>query len=774
LHFEHAVRVVYKPKDLGLEAFVANATRLLTASLPGGPLRPVDVLEREGYGYAEFVASALPSRGDRPDLYFRSGALLAVLYILGASDCHYENVVVRGTELVLIDAETLLEGAHALDGEDMSSPVLDSVLRTGLLPCWLSYLDRPSVDIGGLSSVTTSRAGQPEGTGRWRFVNTDDMAWEQPMTATRPLVHDEPEASDLARQADGVCDGFRHVYEYATRPEVRAVVEATLQTARGLRRRVVIRPTRIYSTVQSNALTALALSDWRERAVRLDQLSRAYLASDDESLGSEEVLAAELQSLEDLDVPRFEHALGSSTLLLNGQPVSDSHLNRDGIECALARLNGLSEDDDLEWQLRLIRVAIHAAGFDALGPDVPGTEAPPRRSPPLTSPIEALSAESLRSRTGDRTWLTTVMSSDGVHLNVGLLPEGLYDGRAGVAVSLFAAGEIDLAHEAIAPLLRDLLHDDRLSRVRYVQQLGMGLTGVGGVLRALLLLQEIVPNEADWIDHANVVASSLTPETIARCDAYDLVGGISALPAPLAALWRITASDSTLSLLGLVGEALLRQRDRSTGAWLAAHAARPLCGLAHGASGFATALAEIAVATGATGPLDGVLSALDYERRSFVESRGWPDFRRSWDTLSFMHAWCHGSAGIALARSRLIDLLPSHEDRDLWAEEAALAVELTLSADPLAADHLCCGNGGRVAIARFLGTKMGRPDWSSAALEMRDHELGSDDEPRWRVRSVDPGNPTHVPGLMTGLAGIGMVMAGAEGGTSDWVQRLLI
>jgi lantibiotic modifying enzyme len=46
-----------------------------------------------------------------PDFYRNAGRLAAILYILGCNDCHNENVIAHRSQLVLVDAETLLQGA---------------------------------------------------------------------------------------------------------------------------------------------------------------------------------------------------------------------------------------------------------------------------------------------------------------------------------------------------------------------------------------------------------------------------------------------------------------------------------------------------------------------------------------------------------------------------------------------------------------------------------------------------------------------------------------
>lgn len=101
-------------------------------------------------------------------------------------------------------------------------------------------------------------------------------------------------------------------------------------------------------------------------------------------------------------------------------------------------------------------------------------------------------------------------------------------------------------------------------------------------------------------------------------------------------------------------------------------------GLAHGASGVALALAELADVTGDPAWCEAAEAACAYERRWFdARKRNWADLRDAggglararWDR----YQWCYGAPGIALARSRVVRVSadPAVE------EETAVAVAAT-------------------------------------------------------------------------------------------------
>ncbi len=110
-------------------------------------------------------------------------------------------------------------------------------------------------------------------------------------------------------------------------------------------------------------------------------------------------------------------------------------------------------------------------------------------------------------------------------------------------------------------------------------------------------------------------------------------------------------------------------------------AAGNLTGFSHGASGAACALLEVAAVTGQAELATVAEQAFSYERSLFDAGvRNWPDLRTHPGAVagspgppSYPATWCHGAAGIALARLRACELtgLP------VLKHEAEVALETT-------------------------------------------------------------------------------------------------
>lgn len=97
--------IVYKPKDVRSEVALGRILKgLADFGLDLGP-QP-RILAGNGYGWVEFIEGReIARREDAETFYVRAGMLTAAFYALGSNDCHAENVLARGDQPVVIDAE---------------------------------------------------------------------------------------------------------------------------------------------------------------------------------------------------------------------------------------------------------------------------------------------------------------------------------------------------------------------------------------------------------------------------------------------------------------------------------------------------------------------------------------------------------------------------------------------------------------------------------------------------------------------------------------------
>jgi type 2 lantibiotic biosynthesis protein LanM len=771
--------LVYKPRDLRVEQAFQDIVATVNDALPDAGLRTTRILAREGYGYWEFVRHRPAESGPQLHAFYENaGRLLAVLYVLGATDCHHENLVASADQPVLVDVETLFEG-RLRSLEDGTSPhdllwkgLEESVLGVGLLPAWVTRPDRMTLDPSALGRPACPAPQETlEG---WHFVNTDDMTWG-PLVPQRPSLQCSPFTAatpvSLERHVSAILTGFTNTYNLMRIPAVSARIASQITALRDLRRRVVLRATRVYAVLQRSALSAAALADPVERGLVLDHLARFHLLGSDPGI-SRRLLDAELVAMERLDVPLFEQELGSRDVVLeDGERVLDI-VSVDGLDAARNRLARLSPAD-LGRQQALIRASVRSASY-RMSADQHSQALPLPR--PLTASVvvSALLDTSERGPDGSLQWLTSSMVGEG-RVQPSMIPPGLYDGRAGVAAFLLTVGEDAHALATLTPVLERLAADDDAVDT-YLRRLGPGMLGSGGLLRFFLYAQRLRPEVADWSVSIDAILEHTRASALQRETSTDLLTGIAGIVSPLAYLAQGDAGrrDRASSLIAEVANRLVATQQTPSGGWHSPIGARPLTGLSHGVSGIALALVQAYDALAEPAYLDAALDALAYERGQFDRAlAGWPDLRVSAVVNGpppVMHSWCHGSVGIALARTRMLDLLPSHDQARQWRLDAIQAVDVALDATPMAVDNLCCGNLGRHVGTAYVARHLGLPDRERRADDML-ATLGTENPHAFPRLGVGADAGIAAPSLMTGLSGVGMHLLGDP---ARWVPQLLL
>lgn len=391
-----------------------------------------------------------------------------------------------------------------------------------------------------------------------------------------------------------------------------------------------------------------------------------------------------------------------------------------------------------------------------------------------------------RARGNGRPWSWTVriQGSGADRREAELRPAGpaLYQGTAGIALFL---GELaGVTGEArFAAAARDTL-SHALTRGAELPETAFGFHG-GRVGIAWVAVRVAAVLDAPALRRPAKGLLSPLAGNEHRDGGLDVIAGAAGAIPALLDLARRLERDDLLGVARRLGEHLIVQARKEPGGWswdtLPRSSVRGLTGFAHGASGAAVALLELARATGEGRFRFAAEMAFLYERRTFdPEAGNWPDYRHTLlgDHLRtgrieevrravragrfppyrphFMTAWCHGAPGIGLARLRAWEL--TGDPRVL--DELRQAVETTrASVDPEALHagnfSLCHGAAGNAELLLEAGRRLDEPEWIEAARQVA--EIGRDryesSETTWPCGTVD-GRPD--PSLLVGEAGIGL------------------
>jgi type 2 lantibiotic biosynthesis protein LanM len=783
--FEDGARVVYKPKDLRLDAAWHALVERLNGSQAPIVLKAVRAIAQDGYGWTEFVDHAACADAEGFARFFRrAGGWLALFHCFAATDMHQENMIACGDHPVPIDLEMILQagaeerGAEAPEESAFAAAaeiVSNSVTAVGLLPAYGRSPDNVVFAVGGMTAEWNSRTEII-----WDKINSDAMrpAKSNQAAKTSPnLPHIDGRSARFGDHVDDFVSGFEQYASFLSHYSRGAKQGGLFAGFAGVPVRNVIRATRFYYMLLQRLRNHKAMDDGVIWSAQADFIARL---SDWQSERNPlwPLQRAERAALLALNVPHFvSPSDGHDIADANGSSVHIALPS--GLDRARLRLENFDERE-IAWQIEVVRENTNSIPRSAkpksAKPKAVELEETARQDSAIAPTIETFTAEADRiaaqlshyaiRRGPSVAWIGLDWLGDSEFSQLVCLGPDLYNGVCGIGVFLAAHAAVtgnkasaELAYAGLAQLRNNL---KSRNAARLARSLGVGgAVGLGSVVYALAVMAQCLQDDALLAD-ARQAAELFTDDLIAADKQLDVVGGSAGAILSLLRLYRDTRSDDVLRRAEKCGEHLLGQPrlgPEGRRSWVGQGSGpRALNGLSHGAAGFAYALASLGEATGRQDLRQKFTQAaaecMAFENSSYDAQRhNWPDLREE-GGLSWPCQWCHGAPGIGLARLATSRLRGMDDAR--LAVDIQNAVEGVKRGRPTGVDTLCCGALGGVEFFCEAGSALGRDDLAALAAQRLTAVLqtaAAAGDYRW-----NSGKGRFNLGLFRGLAGVGYTL----------------
>ena len=776
--FEDDSRVVYKPKDLRLDAAWYALVERLNRAKPPVELKAARAISRDGYGWTEFIDHAGCTNQEGCKQFFRrAGAWLALFHCFAANDMHQENMIAAGDHPVPIDLETILQAtAEEHKTQDPEGQAFDaaiqvvanSVMTVGLLPAYGRSPDNNVFAIGGMTADWNSKTKL-----KWNNINSDEMrpAKSKEVGKTTPnLPHIDGRYAKFGDHIDNFILGFEHYAKFLLHKSRDAKQGGLFDGFTGVPVRKVIRPTRFYYMLLQRLKNHRTMDDGVIWSAQIDFIARlADWEKDSDPFWP--LQRAERSALVALNVPHFvSPSDGNEIRDSTGISIQTEAIT--GINRARARVQSLDEQD-IAWQITVIRQNTSSV-LRSAGPPARGVErkqplrldvdvAPTKES--FVAEADKISEELSRyaiCRGPGAAWIGLDWLGDSEVFQLVCLGPELYNGVSGIGVFLAAhaavTGRKSSGGLALAGMsyLRKNLRSWNAARMARALGIG-GATGLGSIVYALTVMSKCLHDDGLLAD-AHVAAELFTDDLIAADKQLDVMGGSAGAILGLLRLYRDTQSSDVLKRATRCGEYLLHQprvgpegRRSWSGQGSGAHG---LNGMSHGAAGFAYALASLSAATGRDEFAQAASECIAFEDFSYdAERSNWPDLRGDGGP-GWPCQWCHGAPGIGLAR--IATIKRGGLDSKLLATDIRNALVGVERNWPSHVDTLCCGTLGSIEFFCEAGRTLGRSDLrelASRRLMTLLEAATSTGDYRW-----NSGNRQFNLGLFRGLAGVGYTL----------------
>jgi type 2 lantibiotic biosynthesis protein LanM len=772
ISFADGARVVYKPKDLRLDAAWHALVDRLNRSGSPIDLRAVRALPREGYGWTECIDHTGCANAEDCSRFFRrAGAWLALFHCFSATDMHQENIIAAADHPVPIDLEMILQGseqhrAQAPEAEAAKAAaqmIANSVMAVGLLPAYGRSPDNNVFAVGGLTEGWDFKNRIV-----WRNVNTDAM---RPATA-KEGGHSNPNLpyvngnyAKLADHIDALVAGFEDYARFLVRQKSGEDLGGLLDGFSGLAVRKVIHPTRFYHMLMQRLRNHQTMDDGVTWSAQADFLARlANWETSDDPLWH--LQRSERSSLLTLNVPHFvTPADGTAIGPAAGIAVDTDSMS--GINVARARIEALDERE-IAWQVEVIRENLNAIAkpsvpiaTDVVAPLSPAAPAPEVFRAEADGIADELRRYAIRRGPG-AAWIGLDWLGDAEVFQLVCLGPDLYNGTAGIALFL-AAHAATTGHSASAKLAVAAVADVRRNLKsrnvgRIARSFGIGgAVGLGSIVYALAVMSKCLRDDG-LLQDAHGAVALFTDELIAADKQLDVVGGSAGAVLCLLRLYRDTQSADVLARAVKCGEHLLGQPrlgEAGRRSWIGqGFGTKALNGMSHGAAGFAYALGSLAAVTGRQDFAAAAAECIAFEDSNYDAEQGnWPDFRAG-DRPAWPCQWCHGAPGIGLAR--VGTAMRGGGDPELLRQSVRNAAEGASRWAPNRLDTLCCGALGGVEFFCAAAETLDRPDLRELAAQRLltiVRRAAASGDYAW-----NSGKRRFNLGLFRGLAGVGYTL----------------
>ncbi|GGF05396.1 type 2 lanthipeptide synthetase LanM [Flavobacterium limi] len=347
-------RLIYKPRNIdaghSYNLFIDWVNDKLNTNL-----KTLKCVCFEKYGWLEFVAhKAVNQEKETEEYYYKAGILLAVAFLLGSKDYHYENIIAAGKDPVIIDHETIIQPILSDQSirtwdEQHKIPfysVLESMLivnkDTGVPLEYAGYGINGNKEIMDIESKVSN-------------PNTIDSKRVTQFVFRKVIKQNIPLYKDTHVFANSYeshfIKGFTNAYEmFMNSKEELTSTVSPIHFFEHQKIRYVWRPTFIYFKILKYMRKACFMSDFEEyRSKLLELMSKAYQKENFKDYRL--ILESEMKQMLNGDIPFF--SLNSLDLHLE-EDSSFKIFKYDCLENIRHRIKLLSENHKIE-QIELIK-----------------------------------------------------------------------------------------------------------------------------------------------------------------------------------------------------------------------------------------------------------------------------------------------------------------------------------------------------------------------------------------------------------------------------------
>lgn len=347
--------LMYKPRDLTIDESFQGLLAYLNKKDMYRKFKILKIINKKDYGWQKYIQHDSCKNNKEVEAFFeRQGQYLAVMYLLNATDMHFENIIANGEFPMFVDLESLFKNQAFFLNDDASIFNKDSVLNTSMLPIANNTMAYDN-DISGLAGNIEQRVNT------YKIINknTDMMSIGKMCVTVKkdrhiPYVNNEAVIPKL--YIDYIIKGFKNCYYiiYNNKTEFINIIKELFI---GNTARVILRPTIIYKTLLEVGTNPEYLNTGIMRDYLINYIWRILIKEPKRG----HTIKYENDDLLNCNIPFFYYKIGSHSLFNNNNEIKQ-FFRYDILDQISDKINSMS-NENMNIQCNIINDSLREKYF---------------------------------------------------------------------------------------------------------------------------------------------------------------------------------------------------------------------------------------------------------------------------------------------------------------------------------------------------------------------------------------------------------------------------
>ncbi|MBU3107031.1 type 2 lanthipeptide synthetase LanM family protein [Clostridium gasigenes] len=652
-------KIIYKPHSLSTDKMFNNIIDYINSNTSlKFDINYLQCINKNEYGWQQYVPFKICNEEEEVNKYFyRIGALLSVIYSIGVTDIHFENLICSGQYPCIIDLETLIENKSFIENntEDLvtmfNKNINESVLGTALLP--LNF--KNSIFDFDMSAMSTAEEQISDFWQMHVIVNnmSDEIRLEK-----KPGKFSKGENQVMIKNKkvepylyiEDILEGFEDAYRgiLNNKNDYWCCIFNYFNENEIIVRQV-LKPTSIYAKFLEASTHPNYLKNSEDRIRLLNKLKTSKDIINDKVVIQRN---QEIKALICMDIPYFTTKMNSKEIEANKEEIIENFFSKTLVDILEERVGKLCLAD-LDKQMMYIRLSLSTSvnnnwfkETNGIFPKLNSKIGYFKKSHDFIENAKEIGEFLIDNAIWDKerttcTWLTQLIQ--GEKLKLGVHNYMLYEG-GGIIIFLYQLAKetqeeryLELANGSLKAIEVALKNEKPIANLS-------AFNGIGSLIYIYYSAYRINNDLSYYVRYNKYVELLYKYEFDGDLD-IDYVGGIAGLIVLLINIYNIEKTEQILDICKKLGEVLFERGSNTD--------IINLAGMSHGYSGVALAFAKLGDVLNNTKYINKARDLINIENQYYDSAiNNWRDLRDD-EGNSDPVFWCHGSPGILLTRSLL-------------------------------------------------------------------------------------------------------------------------